>query len=598
MAGISDLFGRNGVLEQLVLWQVLGQVVGASLSPALELVQQDVMAAHPVTVIDPGTAADLAARGIITVTTAEHEASRSGLAAGRFHDLLELHTVRLSPGDLATAVLRAYLTKAEADAIAKPQGYTPEMMTVLTDLAGDALGPDQLVVALRRGIIPATGRGAGSVSYEQGIAETRLHDKWGPVLRELSAQLLSPADAASAVVRNFLALADAEKIAGQQGVSSQTLATLIHLSGDAPGPQQLAEALRRGLIPATGTGPGSIAFTQGIAEGRLADKWAPVIKGLAQIWPTPVDALDAAVKGQLTPAEGKQLYQRLGGDIEFYPWLLESIGDSPTPLEAAAMAARGIIGEHGTGPDVLSYDQAVKESRYRNKWGPVYRQLSEHIPAPSTIVTMLAHRALDEATAHGLLLQNDMPADLAAAYVAEAEYEAISDYRGLTESAVLDMYVAHVVSRDQAVAILGVLHVSTQAAGLLLDYADMRYAIDSINKSVQRIATLFTGRKIAVQTATDALTKLGLSPAAVDQVIQDWELQAAANVKTLSESQIIDAWYYNVMGQDEAINDLGAVGYTPYDAWVLLSNKAKGPLPNPPPRIAAPPVGAVIPGVT
>lgn len=598
MAGISDLFGRNGVLEQLVLWQVLGQVVGASLSPGLELVQQDVMSAHPVTVIDPATAADLAARGIITVTTAEHEAARSGLAGGRFADLLALHTVRLSPGDLATAVLRAYLTKGEADAIAKPQGYTPEMMTVLTDLAGDALGPDQLVVALRRGIIPATGRGAGSVSYEQGIAETRLHDKWGPVLRELSAQLLSPADAASAVVRNFLDLAAAEKVAAQQGVSSQTLATLIRLSGDAPGPQQLAEALRRGLIPSGGHGPASTSFEQGIAEGRLADKWAPVIKGLAQIWPTPVDALDAAVKGQLTTAEGRHLYERLGGDLEFYPWLLESIGDSPTPLEAAAMAARGIIGEHGTGPAVLSYEQAVKESRYRNKWGPAYRQLSEHIPPPSTIVTMLAHRALDEADAHRLLLENDMPASLAAAYVAEAEYEAISDYRGLTESAVLDMYVAHVVSRDQAVAILGVLHVSTQAAGLLLDYADMRYAIDSINKSVQRIATLFTGRKIAAATATDALTRLGLSAAAVEQVIQDWELQAAANVKVLSESQIIDAWYYNVIGQAEAINDLGAVGYTPYDAWVLLSNKAKGPLPNPPPRIAAPPVGAVIPGVT
>lgn len=598
MAGLGDLFGKNGVLEQLVLWQVLGQVIGAAISPGLELTQQDVMAAHPVTVIDPATAADLAARGIITVTAAEHEASRSGLAAGRFADLLTMHTVRLSPGDLATAVLRAYLTPGEAEAMARPQGVTPAMLAVLTDLAGDALGPDQLVVARRRGIIPQAGRGAGSVSYEQGIAESRLHNKWGPVLQALSVQLLSPADAAAAVVRNFLDLTAAEKIAAEQGISSQTLATMIHLSGDAPGPQQLAEALRRGLIPPSGAGPASTSFEQGIAEGRLADKWAPVIRGLSQIWPTPVDALDAAVKGQLTPAEGKDMYARLGGDLAFYPWLLESVGDSPTPLEAAVMAARGIIAEHGTGPAALSYDQAVKESRYRNKWGPAYRALSEHIPAPSTITTMLAHRALDEKQAHQLLLENDMTPALAAAYVSEAEYEAISDYRGLTESAVLDMYVAHIVTRDQAVAILGVLHVSTQAAGLLLDYADMRYAIDSINKSVQRIAALFTGRKIAAATATNALTKLGLSAAAIEQVIGDWEIQAAANVKTLSEAQIITAWYKQIISQEEAVNDLGAVGYTPYDAWVLLSVKAGGPLPGQPPRIAAAPVGAVIPGVT
>lgn len=598
MPGLSDLFGRNGVLEQLVLWNVAGQTIGAAIGPALTTLQQDVAAAHPVEVLDPATLADLAARGIVTVQAGAAEAARSGVSAGRFGHLIDLHTVRLSPSDLATAVLRSYLTEAEALPIARLQGIGPAQFSVLADLAGDGPGPQQLAEALRRGLIARTGKGPQSTSFEQGIAESRLHDKWAAMIADLSAVLLSPADAASAVVRNFLSAEAGRTIAGQQGVEPGTFETLVYLSGDAPGPQQLAEALRRGLVPASGTGSGSISFEQGIAEGRLADKWAPVIKGLAKLWPTPVDALDAAVKGQLTEAEGIALYERLGGDVQFYPWLLASIGESPTPLEAAALAARGIIPEHGLGPDALSYDQAVRESRYRNKWGPAYRKLGEHIPPPSTLVTMLAHRAIDEPTAHRLLLENDMPAELAAAYVSEAEYEAISDYRGLTESAVIGMYIAHVLTRPQAVSILSVLHVSEQAAGLLLDYADLRYVVESVNRSVQRIATLFTSRKISVATARDALTRLGLSAVAVDQVIGDWEIQAAANVKILTETQIIDAWYYGIIDQAEAVNDLGAIGYTPYDAWVLLSNKAKGPLPGKPPRIAAPPVGAVIPGVT
>lgn len=598
MAGISDLFGHNGVLEQLFLWSVVNQAVGTSIRPALTLLEQDVSHAHPVQVVDPVTLADLAARGIVTVGHAQDEAARSGLNAARFAQLLDMHTVRLAPGDLATAVLRSYLTAGEAEAIAKPQGITPGMLATLTDLAGDALGPQQLVQALLRGIIPAEGHGPNSISYPQGIAESRLHNKWGPVLRALGHQLLTPADLASAVVRNFTGHGPAAETAAKQGVDAADFATLVHLSGDAPGPQQLAEALRRGLIPADGTGPGSTSFLQGIAEGRLADKWAPVIRGLSQIWPTPVDALDAALKGQITDAEGRSLYQKLGGDLEFYTWLLASIGDSPTPLEAAAMAARGIITEHGLGPAVLSYDQAVKESRYRNKWGKSYRALSEHIPAPSTVVTLLAHRQLDEPTAHKLLLQNDMPEALAAAYVGEAEYTAISDYRGLTESAVVGMYIAHIVTRDQAVQLLGVLHVSEQAAGLLLDYADLRYVVDSVNKSVQRIAQLFTGRKIGQTTAADALTKLGITPAAVDQIIGDWELQAAANVKTLTESQITEAAYREIIPVDEALTELGAIGYTPYDAWVVLSLKFKTPLPGKPPRIVAPPPGAVIPGIT
>lgn len=598
MAGLGDLLGKNGVLEQLFLWGVVNQTISTAIAPALTTLQQGVLAKHPVTVLDPATLADLAARGVITVTAGQRESARSGLDGARFGQLVDLHTVRLSPADLATAVLRSYVTRADAERQAAPQGVSPQMLAVLTDLSGDAPGPQQLAEGLRRGLLPRSGSGPAEVSFDQGIAESRLHNKWAPLIADLSAVLLSPADAAAAVVRNFLSMPDAIHLASQQGVDQATLETLVRLSGDAPGPQQLAEALRRGLIPAVGTGATSTSFAQGIAEGRLADKWTDVIKGLSQLWPTPVDALDAALKGQISDADGRALYERLGGDLQFYPWLLASIGDSPTPLEAATLAARGIIAEDGLGADVLSYAQAVKESRYRNKWGPAYRRLAEHIPAPSTIVTMLAHKSLSADQAHDLLSQNDMSPELVAAYIAQAEYEAISDYRGLTQSAVIDMYVAHVVSRDQALNILGALHVSDSAAGLLLDYADLRYVIDSINRSVQRIAALFTGRKISAQTATSALAKLQIPAATIEQIIEDWQLQAAANVKILTEAQIIDAWYYGVIDDAEAINDLGAIGYTPYDAWVVLSVKAKGQLPNKPPRIAAAPQGAVIPGVT
>lgn len=598
MSGISDLFGRNGAIEQLLLWNLAGQVIGTTLQPGLSLLAQDVNAAHPVLPVDPATAADLAARGIITVDAGVAEARLSGLAPARWHHLLDMHTVRLAPSDLATAVLRSYMTEGEATAQARPQGVTPEMLTILTQLAGDALGPDQLVQAWRRGIVPLAGQGPESVSFEQGIAESRLHNKWGPVLRALSEQLLTPADLASAVVRNFVPAATARTLAQHQGVTAETLDVLIRLSGDAPGPQQLAEALRRGAIPETGTGPESTSFRQGIAEGRLADKWAPVIQDLAKIWPTPVDALDASVKGVFGAAEGKALYERLGGDPQFYDWLLYSIGGSPTPLEAAVLAARRIIPWEGTGPTVTSYEQAVKESRYRDKWSEAYRRLAEHIPPPSTIASMLSHRVLSKADAESLLLQNDMSEALADAYVGEAEYEAISDYRGLTQSAVIEMYVAHIISQDQAVQLLSALHVSEQAARLLLDYADMRYAIEAVNRAISRIGTLFTGRKISAETAAGALHRLDVPADSVADIISDWETEAAANVKTLTESQITDAFYYKAISLEQATESLQAIGYTPFDSWVLLSLRVKAPLPGKPPRDVAPPPGAVLPGVT
>ena len=598
MAGISDLFGRSAYIEQLLLWNTLGQVLGAVMAPSLAQLQQDVWAKHPVQVLDPMVLADLAARGIVPASAAEAEAVRSGIDKDRFGELLTLHTVRLAPADLATLVLRSYLTPGEAETMARPQGVDPAMMSALTYLAGDALGPEQLAQAARRGIVPRSGKGQGSVSFEQGIAESRLHDKWGQVLYALSEAILSPADAASAVVRNFLTTEQGTHIASLNGLAGTTFDTLIHLSADAPGPQQLAEALRRGLVEARGTGAGSTSFQQGIAEGRLADKWAPVIEGLSKLWPTPVDALDASVKGVFGAAEGKALYERLGGDPEFYSWLLYSIGEGPTPLEAATLAYRGIIPWNGSGPTVTSYEQAVKESRYRDKWAESYKLLAQHIPTPTETTTWLAHKLIDEKSAHGFLLEAGLDSTVASAYIAEAQYEAISDYRGLTASAVIDMYVGHLVTRDQAVQLLEALHVSPAAAGLELDYADMRYAIASIQQSVSRISTLFTGRKISAQTARDALTKLGISSGAIADIIADWELASAADVKTLTATQIVDAWYYTALTEAEALESLQAIGYTPFDAWVLLSNKAKGPLPGKPPRIVAAPQGAVIPGVT
>lgn len=598
MAGLGDLFGRHGVIEQLVLWGMLQQILGAAEAPYLTTLQQDLYHAHPVLALPASLAADAAARNLLSEQAARDEAARGGIDAARFAVMLNRARVRLSPGDVAEAILRSYMSTSEAEAEVRPQGITARQLAILTDLAGDAIGPQDAARALLRQIIPAGGRGPASVSYEQAIAESRLHDKWGPVLRQLAEQLNSPGQLAEGVIRNFIGHAEAGTEAARQGVSAAVFDLLVHLAGDAPGPEQLAVALRRGLVPGTGRGPQSTSFEQGIAEGRLADKWAPVIRGLAQLWPTPVDALDAEVKGQLTPAEADHLYVQLGGDLQFKPWLLNTIGESPTPLEAAIMAARGIIAEHGTGPAVLSYDQAVHESRYRNKWGPAYRALSRHIPPPSTVATFLARGVVSDQQGHAWLSENDLDPVTAAAYLSDAEFTETSDFRGLTSGAVVSMYVAGVLTAQQAGVILEALHVSPRAAQLLIQYADLRYFVDSINRSVQRIATLLTSRKIGVDTARQALQRLGISPAALDKVITTLQIQAAADVKVLTPAEIADAVKYKVIELPEALSDLEAIGYTPYDAWVYLSVKNRAPLPNKPPRQVAPPPGAVIPGVT
>jgi hypothetical protein len=554
MSALGDLLGKGSVVEQLVVWGLFNQALGASVGPYLSQLQQDVNSRSPV---EP-----------------------------------------LPPADLADAVVRNYLTLAEATAEAAKSGLDAERFATMVPLHADAPGPQQLAVALLRGIIPKSGAGADSDSFAQGIREGRLADKWAPMIEALSVAVLSAPDAASAVVRNFMSAADGAAEAAKSGVAADIFATLVALSGDAPGPQQLAEALRRGSIPESGAGRDSISFTQGIAEGRLADKWAPVIKEIALLWPTPVQALDAALKGQITAADGLALYEKLGGDPQFYQVLLDSQGEGPTPLQAADWARRGIIPWDGTGPAVTSYAQAVKESHYRDKWAPAYRSSVQYVLPPYSVITLLKDGAITKDQATAFLQEDGASAEVIAAMIAEADATDLSAYRGLTTSSVLGMYYQQLISPADATSILESLHVSAAAVPLMLTYADLQRAIAQQNNAITRVGTLYAARKITADTAKQSLITLQVPAVAVNDIMATWQLENSINVKLLTEAQIVDAYAYDIMSEADALTELGNIGYTPYDAWVLLSIKAKAPLPGQPSPGPAPPQGQVIPGTT
>jgi len=598
MPGIGSLIGADGVIEQLLLWGVVNQVVSALASPAFQLLAQDVAAAHPEVVIDPTTLATAVARNLIGEAEGRQQAARSGINAGRFATLLDLATVRIPPADLATAVLRSYVDLGDAQAQALPQGVDAEALQLMINLAGDAPGPDQLATALLRGIIPADGTGPDAVSFTQGIAEGRLHDKWADMLRALSAAVLSPPDAASAVVRNFLPAADGEQVAALSGVDAAMFRTLVQLSGDAPGPQQLAEALRRGVIPLTGTGGDSTSFTQGIAEGRLADKWAPVIQALSTQWPTPVDALAATLEGQVSYDEGLALYERLGGDPQFFDVLFRTRGSAPTPLELVEMANRGIIPWDGTGPDATSYEQGFLEGPWRDKWASAYRRVAAYVPPAGTVVTMLARGAIDNAQATALLAKQGMSEELIAAFLEDAHVQALGEYRGLSVTVALDAYKAHLVTSEQLTDILTSLHVTPEAATLMREYADFQRAFAQVSAAVSRIRALYVARKITPETALDALVALNVPPSSVPEMLSTWALENAISVRTLTEAQIIKAWKHDVLSNDEAITELANIGYTAFDSWVLLSNEAGAPLPDKPVPGAPALISMVVPGTT
>ncbi len=598
MAGIDDLLGSNGVITQLVLWNVVGQVMSTMMQPAFNALQQDVLKEHPNMVITPDVLARAVAQSMMTKAAAITEAEKSGLDQSRFDILLQLADIRLSPQDLAEAVLRSYVDLGSAEGEAKLQGITKDRFTTLTLLAGDGIGPQQAAEARRRGFIKADGKGPDSTSYEQAIAESRLHNKWGEVLFELTKALLSPPDAASAVVRGFLPLKEAEALAALSGVDASQFAVMVHLSGDAPSPTQLSVALRRGLIPENSGSPDKPGFVQGIQQGRLADIWAPMIRELAQEWPTPTDALEARLVGQVTTEESQRLYERFGGDPQYWQLLFDTRGEAPSPVELGLLANRGDIPWNGLGAEKTTFSQGFHEGRWRNKWEDAYRKLAIYRPPEGSIVAFLAHGIIDDKQAAKLLATLGMDADTIKMYLDEAHLEAYSDYRGANIQMVLTAYHQQLLTAEQALPILEGFHVTTHAAKLMLELEDSQRAFEAVNNALSRIRTLYAGRKITKETARNSLGDLGIAPTSVEGILKSWAIENSVSVRPLTAAQITDAWFIQVLTEDEALTELENIGYTPFDAWVILSVKAKTPLKGKPAKGPAAPQGQVIPGTT
>jgi hypothetical protein len=157
---------------------------------------------------------------------------------------------------------------------------------------------------------------------------------------------------------------------------------------------------------------------------------------------------------------------------------------------------------------------------------------------------------------------------------------------------VIDLYSARIIAQADAHGLLVALGYSDTNATYLLELADLRRSIAAVNTAVSRVHTLYVSHKITRAAAQSVLDALHVPGEQTKQILSTWDLENAVNVKQLTEAQIVDAWHVNIIDPGEAQTELESIGYTPRDAWILLSIKAKGAVGSEPPRGPAP-VGVI-----
>lgn len=417
-----------------------------------------------------------------------------------------------------------------------------------------------------------------------------LSSALGPVTAEiansvnaLSQQVpLTPPDLADLVVRGYLTEGQGAETAKKSGVSPDDFHHMVQATGQALDTTSLMEAFRRQYIPWDAGSPDGAGALQGIREGHLADKWADVVRKLAEVPIGIADAVDAVVESQITRAEGEAIAYQNGISAASFDILYNTRGNPPSPGELMELVRRGLIPVGGTGADVLSFDQGISEGATKNKWTNKLAALIEVIPPARTVGAMQRDGSLTSAQAAAIYRQLGYSPTIAEAFVKEASRGKTQAARHLAKADVLALYADGVIDAPTATGYLALDGYEPHEAAQELQIADLRAEIAAQKSAVAHVRSLYLARKLSAHDAARTLDQLAVAPAARDKMIELWQVERGTATRILTPAEITDAFAYQVMTQDEASAELVAEGYTEFDAWALLSIKNKAALPGRP----------------
>jgi hypothetical protein len=382
---------------------------------------------------------------------------------------------------------------------------------------------------------------------------------------------LSPDENARLVIRNYRSMNDAIAEAKENGISPDDFAALVKATGNPIAPGDAAEALRRGIIPEDSGSPDDVSFVNAIRQGDIQNKWADVIKKLAMQIPSPADALQAVLEGQVTEAEGRSLFAKFGGDPEFYQMLFNTRGQAPTPNEALTLANRGIIPWTGSGPDSVSFEQAFLEGPWRNKWLQPFRELGNYLPPPRTITAMVHEGVLTDAQALALWRKQGLSEELATAYLASAHSAKTAAHKHLTLGIIETGYKDQALSREEAGSLIVGLGYSQADTDFILTTVDLQRQIASVNHALNTVHSRYISGHIDRSTALGAIDSLGISAAQRDNLLTEWDIERKARVAILTPAQIKKAIAATLLTETEGIQRLENIGYSAQDAAIILA---------------------------
>jgi hypothetical protein len=442
----------------------------------------------------------------------------------------------LELGELAELVAEGLVSEADVDDLVKRNGYELDSLRaiVATRLAAPELGT--LLTARRRRDITAA-------EFDDGLAKLKIKPEFRPAIRQLLDARLSPADVANAVQQGFVPnagllpddpggsppftppveLVDIDTLEEFQagGVPPARARVLAELVGLPPGPMELLEMWRRGIITET-------AVEHGIREGHTKTKWTSALKALRHPVLSARDYAELWLRGWLTEAEAKA-----GGELTGYlPRDMELLylnrGRPATTHQVHIGYARGGTYQGENLTEREAFARAVRNSNIRTEYTDILWAGRFTYPSAFVVRALAQDGTFNEAQTRNILLESGWRDDYAAL--------AAGKWAGG----------------------------GTSTGG--------KWADRSRSQAWSTIHSSFTSRQVDESEARAALELLGIPFAEVETILDVWNIEAAFVRRELTPAQVKAAYKKANYSRDVAIAELEERGYSFADAGTYLDS--------------------------
>lgn len=455
----------------------------------------------------------------------------------------------LTPTDAAAAESRRIAPSTTWNEEANRNGIDDTRFNALVELHRPQLPFVQILDLYNR----------GTISRDIAVKELQRHGFSDANVERMLAlrwSLLTPEQVAAMVNRDILDESTARVLAERAGVDAEDLHRLTLLGGDPLSPGDLAVAFRRGFIDRA-------TFQRGIIQGSLRKEWFDTLEQLQFVRMSTVDAADAVNQGHMSLADGQRVAHENGLEPDDFATLIKTAGQPPGVEFAQEAWLRGFI-------DEAEFDGMFLESRIKNRYLPLLKKMATRL-IPQETMRMLYRKGvytLDQVS-RGLLEHGFSPEDVESLIAAE-QVERTSTTRELTRAQIIDMYETQMVTLAQTVEMLLGMGYEEDEARAMIGLADIQRLTKFINSATAKVKSAYVNGHMDEADASAQLDALNVPVGQRDSLFVLWDIERTTISKTLTPSQIRQAFKKDLMSRDEAMGRLTAQGYDGVDADLFL----------------------------